>query len=107
MVEMPGVKDPERMRRLLQGSANLEFWETYTSQEIAPYLQQLDSRLANGETEVENDSVKADADKVVAEVKDTAAVAEEKGLTLGDKKADAKKADEKEDAKKLAEKAAL
>jgi SecD/SecF fusion protein len=107
MVEMPGVKDPERMRRLLQGSANLEFWETYTSQEIAPYIQQLDSRLANGETEVENDSVKADADKAVAEVKDTAAVAEEKGLTLGDKKADAKKADEKEDAKKLAEKAAL
>ncbi|WP_036879698.1 protein translocase subunit SecDF [Xylanibacter oryzae] len=48
MVEMPGVKEPERVRKLLQGSANLEFWETYNNQEIAPYLQQLDSRLANG-----------------------------------------------------------
>ena len=104
MVEMPGVKDPERMRRLLQGSANLEFWETYTSQEIAPYLQQLDSRLANGETEVaDKEEVK---DEAAAEVKDSTAVKEDKGLTLGDNKtADAKKADEKEDTKKLAQKA--
>ena len=49
MVEMPGIKEPERMRKLLQGSANLEFWETYNSQEVLPYLQQLDQRLANGE----------------------------------------------------------
>ncbi|HRN15712.1 MAG TPA: protein translocase subunit SecDF, partial [Xylanibacter oryzae] len=48
MVEMPGVKEPERVRKLLQGSANLEFWETYNNQEIAPFLQQLDSKLANG-----------------------------------------------------------
>jgi SecD/SecF fusion protein len=47
MVEMPGIKEPERMRKLLQGSANLEFWETYNSEEIAPYLSQLDQRLAN------------------------------------------------------------
>ena len=38
MVEMPGVKDPERMRKLLQGSANLEFLETYQSQQITPLL---------------------------------------------------------------------
>ena len=57
MVEMPGIREPERMRKLLQGSANLEFWETYNNQEIAPYLTQLDQRLANGETKVEaNDS---------------------------------------------------
>ena len=47
MVEMPGIKEPERMRKLLQGSANLEFWETYNAEEVIPYLQQLDSRLAN------------------------------------------------------------
>ena len=47
MVEMPGIKEPERMRKLLQGSANLEFWETYNADEVIPYLQQLDSRLAN------------------------------------------------------------
>ena len=51
MVEMPGIKEPERMRKLLQGSANLEFWETYNAEEIIPYLQQLDQRLANGEQE--------------------------------------------------------
>ena len=48
MVEMPGIKEPERMRKLLQGSANLEFWETYNASEVIPYLTQLDSRLANG-----------------------------------------------------------
>ena len=49
MVEMPGIREPERMRKLLQGSANLEFWETYNNQEITPYLAQLDQRLANGQ----------------------------------------------------------
>ena len=48
MVEMPGIKEPERMRKLLQGSANLEFWETYNAQEVMPYLNQLNARLANG-----------------------------------------------------------
>ena len=47
MVEMPGVKEPERVRKLLQGSANLEFWETYNTQEIVPFLVNLDSKLAS------------------------------------------------------------
>ena len=47
MVEMPGINEPERVRKLLQGSANLEFWETYNSDEIIPYLSQLDQREAN------------------------------------------------------------
>ncbi len=51
MVEMPGIKEPERMRKLLQGSANLEFWETYNADEIIPYLQQLDQRMANNDQE--------------------------------------------------------
>jgi SecD/SecF fusion protein len=46
MVEMPGIKEPERVRKLLQGSANLEFWETYNTQEIVPLLVQLNSRYA-------------------------------------------------------------
>ena len=45
MVELPGIKEPERVRKLLQGSANLEFWETYTAKDIAPYLQSADSKL--------------------------------------------------------------
>jgi SecD/SecF fusion protein len=46
MVEMPGIKEPERVRKLLQGSANLEFWETYNSQEIVPLLAQLNQQYA-------------------------------------------------------------
>ena len=38
MVEMPGIREPERVRKLLQGSANLEFWETFNSDEIVPIL---------------------------------------------------------------------
>ena len=47
MVEMPGINEPERVRKLLQGSANLEFWETYNSDEIIPYLSQINQREAN------------------------------------------------------------
>ena len=60
MVEMPGVREPERVRKLLQGSANLEFWETYNSQEIVPYLSQLDQRVANVNSETA-DTAKAEA----------------------------------------------
>ena len=45
MVELPGIKEPERVRKLLQGSANLEFWETYTGKEISGYLQSADMKL--------------------------------------------------------------
>ena len=41
LVELPGVKEPERVKKLLQGSANLEFWETYQAEEIAGGLQQI------------------------------------------------------------------
>ena len=63
MVEMPGVREPERVRKLLQGSANLEFWETYNASDVVPYLVQLDSRLANGAPAAyaKADSVKTDA----------------------------------------------
>ena len=62
MVEMPGIKEPERVRKLLQGSANLEFWETYTLNEIYPALQALDTRLAKGDAPADTtaaDSAKA------------------------------------------------
>ena len=48
MVELPGIKEPERVRKLLQGSANLEFWETYDTQVILPYLSQLNTALRDG-----------------------------------------------------------
>jgi SecD/SecF fusion protein len=45
MVEQPGIKEPERVRKLLQGSANLEFWETYTAKDAIPYVQAADQKL--------------------------------------------------------------
>ena len=65
MVEMPGIKEPERVRKLLQGSANLGFWETYTLNEIYPALQALDTRLAKGDVadSAAVDSTKAEASK--------------------------------------------
>jgi len=44
-IELPGVKDPKRVRSLLQGTASLEFWETYNNGEILPYLSQANDVL--------------------------------------------------------------
>ena len=91
MVEMPGISEPERMRKLLQGSANLEFWETYNAQEIVPYLVQIDSRLANGEQE----EAKADTTAATAST-DTVAEKKEAPKNKFQIKKDAKKAAVKE-----------
>lgn len=45
LIELPGVSDKERVRRLLQGTANLEFWETFDNQEIEPALEKANIRL--------------------------------------------------------------
>ena len=46
LVELPGIKEPERVRKLLQGTASLEFWTTYDNQEIYPYLVDANTLLA-------------------------------------------------------------
>lgn len=70
MVEMPGIKEPERVRKLLQGSANLEFWETYTLGETMSSLTALDKRLAGADAK---DSAAADSTKAkAAKAKSTA-----------------------------------
>ncbi len=81
LVELPGVKEPERVRKLLQGSANLEFWETYKYAEVAPYLEQANAviRDMNRATEEANatevvEEPKAEeikAEEVVAEAAET------------------------------------
>ena len=98
MVEMPGIKEPERVRKLLQGSANLEFWETYNAQEIYPMLAQLNQKYAitGGEAE----EVAADTTAVAA---DTTAVASSSDLAAklaAGKKANAVDAKAKADALK-------
>lgn len=46
LVELPGVKEPERVRKLLQGTASLEFWATYSNAEVFPMFQQINQRLS-------------------------------------------------------------
>lgn len=46
LVELPGVKEPERVRKLLQGTASLEFWATYDNSEIYPFLEEANHTLA-------------------------------------------------------------
>ena len=48
LIELPGIKEPERVRKLLQGSANLEFWETYEASELLPILAQINREFAAG-----------------------------------------------------------
>ncbi len=74
LVELPGVKEPERVRKLLQGTASLEFWETYNSQELQPYLQELNEtiRLQNealeSEKEMEEAQPKAEENSLEAQL---------------------------------------
>ncbi len=58
LIELPGVKEPERVRKLLQGTASLEFWATYENSEIYPFLVEANSLLAelNAEETVEETS---------------------------------------------------
>ena len=96
MVEMPGIKEPERVRKLLQGSANLEFWETYNSQEIVPLLSQLNQKYAamGGDAAASTDTIAAD----------TAAVDTTKAATAGDLASKlTKKAADTNDEKAMAE----
>ena len=99
MVEMPGVKEPERVRKLLQGSANLEFWETYNSQEIYPLLAQLNQKYAalGGNAEADTTAVAA-ADTIATAAVDTTAAAAA-ASDLAAKLAAGKKADKAVDAK--------
>jgi SecD/SecF fusion protein len=100
LIELPGIKEPERVRKLLQGSANLEFWETYNLSELTAQLERLDGELVK--TVTDQDSTKTEevaaeaAEEEVAET-DTAKT-ELEGL-----KADMKKDSTDEAAKQNAE----
>ncbi len=70
LVELPGVKEPERVRKLLQGTASLEFWATYDNVEIYPYLEQADQMIR------QINSFNVDAEELT-EMEEAAAEAEE------------------------------
>ena len=99
MVEMPGIKEPERVRKLLQGSANLEFWETYNSQEIVPLLSQLSTKYA-AVTAGTDTGAAVVADSTATEAADTVAAATN---DLAEKLAKNKKDDKAAETKAIAE----
>ena len=74
LVELPGVKDPQRVRDLLQGTANLEFWETYENSEVIGYLMQANEFLRS-----------IQVDETVASVTDSTAAAEQDTTAGGDR----------------------
>ena len=93
LVELPGVKEPERVRKLLQGTASLEFWPTFENSEIAPYLQEADATLA----QTLDTTISTVADNAIAEATaDSAAAASDSLLQSEINKA-------ADDAKALAE----
>ncbi len=75
MIELPGIKEPERVRNLLQGSANLEFWECFLTNEAMPVLVQIDKVLAENGVTVETPAAEAQDSTAVAQ-NDSTAVAE-------------------------------
>ena len=84
LVELPGVKEPERVRKLLQGTASLEFWTTYTYNEVESYLVEANNALAQmqavtGEVVTETKAVEGDdllAEELQQNAEDAAAEAQ-------------------------------
>ena len=66
LIELPGIKEPERVRKLLQGSANLEFWETYDLAEILPQLAQINAEVAKANASTEEAQAEVKEEKTVA-----------------------------------------
>ncbi|WP_300868986.1 protein translocase subunit SecDF [uncultured Alistipes sp.] len=95
LVELPGVKEPQRVRDLLQGTASLEFWTTYDAREILPRLMDVDKFLrseaeaaataAAATTEAAEETVTAAANDLLTEVGESAAPAEETAGTRYDR----------------------
>ena len=86
LIELPGIKEPERVRKLLQGSANLEFWETYEASELLPMLAQINREFAatapeaaeapKAEEVKAEEAPKAEGDELAELLGDSAAAAE-------------------------------
>ena len=85
LIELPGIKEPERVRKLLQGSANLEFWETYEASELLPMLAQINREFAASAPEAEEakaeevkaeEAPKAEGDELAELLGDSTAAAE-------------------------------
>ena len=96
LIELPGIKEPERVRKLLQGSANLEFWETYEASELLPMLAQINREFAATAPEVEEapkaeevkaeEAPKAEGDELAELLGDSAAVEADQAAQIAEYK---------------------
>ena len=101
LIELPGIKEPERVRKLLQGSANLEFWETYEASELLPMLAQINREFAatapeaeeavnNQPAEVSKEAPQAEGDELASLVDslgvDSAALAADEAAQIAEYK---------------------
>ena len=96
LIELPGIKEPERVRKLLQGSANLEFWETYEASELLPMLAQINREFAATAQEVEEapkaeevkaeEAPKAEGDELAELLGDSAAVEADQAAQIAEYK---------------------
>ena len=77
LVELPGVKEPQRVRNLLQGTASLEFWTTYDANEVFPAMNAADQLLRKEQAALVAENDEAAAAQETAEVAETAAAAAE------------------------------
>ena len=89
LVELPGVKEPERVRKLLQGTASLEFWPTFTYDEMATYLDEANTRLAellaDEEPETAAEAAPAATDAVSQELQAQNAASEDANMAAARK----------------------
>lgn len=105
LIELPGIKEPERVRKLLQGSANLEFWETYEVSEIFNNLVEANKVIYALQTAGGATPAAAVVDSTVAQPAATAAVAAVKPVSKLDsiKASLGKKGESKTDSTKMME----
>jgi len=82
LVELPGIKDPERVRKLLQGTANLEFWETYSFNELAGFFNDVNIRLRDIAASFEEESTIEEGGTGILEESETDAVTDEEAGIL-------------------------
>ncbi len=85
LIELPGIKDPERVRKLLQGSAKLEFWETYKFSELAGIFNDANKRLASGSMAVDTAAIANDSTAAKADTSSVAKADTTKKSSLADK----------------------
>ena len=75
LIELPGIKDPDRVRKLLQGTAKLEFWETYKFSEVFQYFDEANAQLRN--EEIVEDDIEANPESIEKTAEETAAEGQE------------------------------